>query len=184
GDLIQTDTAINPGNSGGPLLNLNGEVIGINRAIRTENFSTSGEPVNSGIGFAVSINIVKRVAPVLINNGEFEYPYLGVFSMDEISLIEQEALALPRSTGAYITEVNEGGPADQAGLIGGSRPTSIPGLAAGGDLIIGIDGREVRTFAEMLSYLINNKSPGDVVILRIIRNNEEMEVELTLGNRP
>jgi 2-alkenal reductase len=94
GDIIQTDAAINPGNSGGPLFNLNGEVIGINRAIRTTNFTTTGEPVNSGIGFAVAINIVKRVTPSLISNGKYDYPYLGISSLPDLNLTEIVALAL------------------------------------------------------------------------------------------
>ncbi|MBI3161745.1 MAG: trypsin-like peptidase domain-containing protein, partial [Chloroflexi bacterium] len=92
GDIIQTDAAINPGNSGGPLFNLNGEVIGVNRAIRTTNFTEEGQPVNSGISFAISINIVKRVAPVLIAEGKYDYPYLGIASLDSLSLDMLEAL--------------------------------------------------------------------------------------------
>lgn len=184
GDIIQTDTAINPGNSGGPLLNLDGQVVGVNRAIRTFNFTTTEEPLNSGIGFAIAINIVKRVIPVLISEGNFDYPYIGITSMDEISLLEQEALGLPRSVGAYITEVTSGGPAARAGLRGGSRTTDLPGIVAGGDLIIAIDDRSVNNFADLLSYLINYKSPGDTVTLTILRNNQEMDVELTLDKRP
>ena len=83
GDLIQTDASINPGNSGGPLLNLNGEVVGINRAIQTTGTTVQGEAVNTGIGFAVSINIVKRVVPYLIQNGSYDYPYMGISSSRE-----------------------------------------------------------------------------------------------------
>ncbi len=184
GDIIQTDTAINPGNSGGPLINLNGEVIGINRAIRTENFSTSGEPVNSGIGFAVPINIIKKVTPLLITNGKYDYPYLGIASTAEISLLVQEALGLPRSTGAYVSDITPGSPADKAGLLAGTEPSSISNLKAGGDLIIAVDGNEILTFGDLLSYVINHKNPGDTVKLLIIRNNQEMEVNLTLGSRP
>jgi len=184
GDIIQTDTAINPGNSGGPLLNLNGEVVGVNRAIRTFNFTSQAEPLNSGIGFAIAINIVKRVVPALIADGKYEYPYLGVSSLPSISLMEQEALGLPRSTGAYITEVTPGGPADKAGLRGGFLSTDFPNLAAGGDLIIAIDDHPVLTFSEMLSYLINSTNPGDTVKLTILRDNKELELELTLDKRP
>jgi 2-alkenal reductase len=186
GDVIQTDTAINPGNSGGPLLNLDGEVVGINRAIRTFNFTTESEPLNSGIGFAIPINIVKRVVPELIAGRPFDYPYLGITSLGdaEFGLMEQEALGLPQSTGVYVTSVTPGGPADDAGLRGGTEPTDIPNLPAGGDLITSIDGRPIRTFAELLSYLINSKSPGDVVVLTLLRNSQELEIELTLGKRP
>lgn len=184
GDILQTDAAINPGNSGGPLLNLNGEVIGINRAIRTLNFTLTEEPVNSGVGFAIAINIAKRVVPALITEGQYDYPYLGITSMNDIGLIEQEALGLPRSTGAYVISVTPNSPADKAGLRGGSKPTSISGLNAGGDLIIAIEGQPVRDFGELLSYLINYKSPGDVVKLTVLRGENELTLDLTLGKRP
>jgi S1-C subfamily serine protease len=184
GDMIQTDTAINPGNSGGPLLNLNGEVIGINRAIRSENFSSTGETLNSGIGFAISINPIKRVLPSIIQSGNYDYPYLGISSLDEITLLIQEALDLPQATGAYVSEVTPGGPADKASLRGGTNPTYLPNVNAGGDLIIAIDGHEVKSFGDMLRFLLNNKSPGDTVRLTIIRENKEMEVNLILGKRP
>ena len=184
GDIIQTDTAINPGNSGGPLLNLRGEVVGVNRAIRTFNFTTEAEPLNSGIGFAIAINIVKRVAPALIAKGEYHYPYIGISSLPDISLIEMEALELPQSTGAYVTTVNAGGPAERAGLRAGTIPTDFPQLDAGGDLIIAIDGQPVRTFGDLLAYLINYKSPGDTVVLTILREDQKLDLELTLDKRP
>ncbi|MEJ2262694.1 MAG: trypsin-like peptidase domain-containing protein [Anaerolineales bacterium] len=184
GDLIQTDAAINPGNSGGPLLNLNGEVIGINRAIRTQNFSLGDEPVNSGIGFAVASNIVRRVVPELIRSGEYDYPYLGISSLPEITLLQQEALGLPQSTGAYVLTVTAGSPADEAGLQPGTRSTSIAGLNAGGDLITAIDGQEVATFGDLLSYLLNNTSPGDTVALTVLRDGKQTNLDLTLGKRP
>jgi 2-alkenal reductase len=184
GDIIQTDAAINPGNSGGPLFNINGEVIGINRAIRTESATVSGQPVNSGIGFAVSINIVKRVAPVLIADGKYDYPYLGIASLDSLSLEMIKALGLNTFTGAYVRDVVSGGPADKAGIMEGTTPTNIPNIFSGGDLIVAIDGREIHTFDELLAYLITNKSPGDTVILRVLRNGEQMDITVTLGKRP
>lgn len=183
GDIIQTDTAINPGNSGGPLINLDGEVIGINRAIRTLNFSADSEPVNSGIGFAVAINVVKRVVPALIEKGSFDYPYIGISSLDDISLLEQEALGLPSSIGAYVTSVSAGSPAAEAGLQGGERQTEFQ-IPAGGDLITAIDGQPVRNFSDLLSYLINYKNPGDKVTLTVIRDNKTFDVEVTLDRRP
>ena len=183
GDIIQTDASINPGNSGGPLLNLNGEVIGINRAIRTTGLTAMGEPINSGIGFAVSVNIVKRVVPMLIENGTYDYPYVGISAREELSLIEQEALGLTHSTGAYVVEVVTGGPADQAGVIGGTAPSSIAGLPAGGDLIIGVDGQEVRIFGEFLSYLMTNKQPGDTITIKVIRSGQELDIPITLEGR-
>ena len=184
GGIIQTDAAINPGNSGGPLLNLKGEVIGINRAIRTTNLTAEGEPANSGVGFAIPVNIIKRVVPMLIETGQYDYPYLGVTSREEISLIEQEMLGLSQSSGAYVLDVTPDGPADQAGLRGGSTPTEIPGLNAGGDLIIAVDGRPVRVFGDLLSYLMANKSPGDSLVMTILRADVQEEVTITLGERP
>jgi S1-C subfamily serine protease len=184
GDLLQTDAAINPGNSGGPLLNLNGEVIGVNRAIRTTGVSQTGDPINSGIGFAISINIIKRVAPSIIATGTYDYPYLGITARPELTLLEQETLGLARSTGAYIIAITPGSPADEAGLRDGSRRTDQPGLFGGGDLIVAVDDRPVLVFGDLLSYLMVNKSPGDTISLTIIRDNEEKEVNLTLGKRP
>jgi 2-alkenal reductase len=184
GDIIQTDAAINPGNSGGPLLNLNGEVIGINRAIATSNSSVVGEPVSSGVGFAVSINIVKRVLPTLLAGEAYNYPYVGIFSLNDITLLQQEALDLPRATGVYVTQVAEDGPAAKAGIRSGDQPTDIPGLQAGGDLIIAIDGVEVKDFSEFISYLLKNKSPGDQVALTVLRGDQQIQVEVTLDERP
>jgi len=184
GDVIQTDAAINPGNSGGPLLNLNGEVIGVNRAIFTTNFNTSGEPVNSGLGFAVSINIVKRVAPALIANGNYDYPYVGILSVNDLSLLAMEALGLPRTQGVYVNQVTPGSPADKAGIIGGSRPTSFSDLLSGGDLITAINGVDVITFSDFIGYLIKNKQPGDTVVLTILRDDQEMQIPITLEKRP
>jgi len=184
GDLIQTDASINPGNSGGPLLNLQGQVIGINRAIQTSGISLTGDPVNTGIGFAVSINIVKRVVPFLISQGYYDYPYMGLSCLEEISLMQSDALGLSQATGAYIVEVVEGGPADQAGMIAGRQATEISGLYAGGDLIIGVDGRPVQVFGDLLSYIMTSKSPGETITLSILRNNREEEVMLTLDRRP
>lgn len=184
GDIIQTDAAINPGNSGGPLFNLNGEVIGINRAIRTVNSTDTGEPLNSGIGFAISSNIVRRVVPVLIQNGRYDYPFLGISSMDELTLPVIEALDLKSQIGAYVTLVVPGGPADKAGIVAGTEQTSIDGLLAGGDLIIAIDGRPVKTFDELLRYLLGNKAPGESVVLTVLRGEETLDITVTLDKRP
>ncbi len=171
GDIIQTDAAINPGNSGGPLLNLEGEVIGINRAIRTENFTAGGDPVNTGIGFAISVDILKRVAPSLIENGSYEYPYLGVSSLSEITLFDQEQFGLPQATGALITEVTAGGPADRGGI-------------QVGDLITAVDGREVLVFGDLLGYLLTSRAPGEEVSLSLLRNGEPLTLTVVLGTRP
>lgn len=184
-DIIQTDAAINPGNSGGPLLNLNGEVVGINQSIRTDTFNdVTGNAVNSGVGFSISINLVKRIVPVLIRDGRYEYPYLGISSSSELTLDAIEALGIDTYTGAYVTEVVPGGPADQAGVRGGDTPTSIPNLNAGGDIITAIDGHPVHTFDELLSYLTTNKSPGETVVLTVLRDGQTMDITVTLGTRP
>jgi S1-C subfamily serine protease len=184
-DIIQTDAAINPGNSGGPLFNMQGEVVGINQSIRTDSFNeATGNAVNSGVGFSISINLVKRIVPYLIRDGRYEYPYLGISSSSDLSLEAIEALGLNTYTGAYVTEVVPGGPADQAGIRGGDIPTSIPRLNAGGDVITAIDGQPVDTFDELLSYLTTNKSPGDTVVLTVLRDGQPMDIMVTLGERP
>jgi S1-C subfamily serine protease len=170
GDLLQTDAAINPGNSGGPLLNMVGQVIGLNRAIRTENFTNDGSPLNSGIGFAISVKILHHVIPSLIENGSYEYPLLGVSSLPEITVFDQEQLNLPQTTGALVVTVPAGGPADQADV-------------QVGDLITHIDGIELLNFGELLSYLLTEKQPGDDVALTIWRAGETLEITVTLGSR-
>lgn len=184
-DIIQTDAAINPGNSGGPLLNLDGEVVGINRAIRTSGTTTEGEPVNSGIGFAISINIVKRVVPYLIRDGQYDYPYLGISALSgSLTLSNQQYLNLSQATGAYVIEVVNGGPAERAGLRGGSSASSATSLPVGGDLIIAVDGRPVIEYGDLINYVMINKSPGDEILLTILRGTDRKEVTLKLGKRP
>ena len=184
-DIIQTDAAINPGNSGGPLFNLKGEVVGINQSIRTEAFNgTTGNAVNSGVGFSISINLVKRIVPYLIRDGKYEYPYLGISSADDLNLAAVEALGLNTYTGAYVTQVTPGGPADQAGIRGGSEPTNQGNLQAGGDVITAIDGQPVVTFDDLLGYLTTHKSPGETVVLTVLREGQTMDVTVTLGTRP
>jgi len=184
-DIIQTDAAINPGNSGGPLFNMAGEVVGVNQSIRTENIDqTTGNAVNSGVGFSISINLVKRVANGLIQNGKYEYPYMGISSpRRDLSLAEIEALGLTTYTGAYVTSVTPGSPADKAGIHAGDQPTSVD-LNAGGDIITAIDAVPVATFDDLLSYLLSNKSPGDTVVLTVLRDGQSMEFTLTLDKRP
>jgi len=183
-DLIQTDAAINPGNSGGPLLNMNGEVIGINRAIRT-NGEGDGTLSNSGIGFAVPIDIVKRVVPFLIRDGKYDYPYLGIISRENLTLVEKEALGLSSEvTGAYIVEVSRNGPASDAGIRGGTIETIFSDLPAGGDLIIVVDEEPIRSFSDLLAYLVTNKSPGDEMEITVLREGQETVLMVTLEKRP
>ena len=184
-DIIQTDAAINPGNSGGQLFNMQGEVVGINQSIRTDTIDqTTGNAINSGVGFSISINLVKRVVPYLIRDGKYDYPYLGISSTSNLGLREIEALGLTTYTGAYVTGVTPGGPADKAGLQAGSKATNIEGLQAGGDIITAIDGQPVTTFDELLSYLTTNKSPGENVVLTVLRDGKSMDLTLTLDKRP
>ena len=159
-------------------------MVGINRAIRTSGVTETGDPVNTGIGFAVSVNILKRVVPDLILSGSYDYPYVGVSAREELSLIEMEAIGLERSTGAYVVEVVPGGPADVAGLVAGVMETEYLGLYSGGDLIIAVDGRPVQVFGDFLSYLMTQKSPGDSITVTILRDNQEKEVEIILDRRP
>ncbi len=183
-DIIQTDAAINPGNSGGPLFDMNSEVIGVNESILTDNTNANGQPTNSGVGFAISINLVKKIVPSLIKNGSYKYPYLGLASQSDLSLAEVQALGLNTFKGAYVTEVTAGGPADKAGIKAGSTPTQFQNLNAGGDLIVAFDGKPVDTFDQLLGYLITTKSPGDTVTLTVLRNGQKMDIPVTLGERP
>lgn len=182
-DSIQTDAAINPGNSGGPLLNEKGEVIGVNAQIRSEGGS------NSGVGFAIPINIVQRVVPALITNGEYQHSYMGV-SGGTLSPVCADALDVPHELrGAIVNSVLGGSPAARAGLEAGDAPsnTQYPGicpLQRGGDIILAINDQPVTKFDDVLSYLQRMTSPGDVVTLTVWRDGETIQLELELGARP
>lgn len=175
---IQTDAAINPGNSGGPLLNLAGQVIGVNAQIRT-----AGANANSGVGFAIPANVVRHIAPVLIANGFYEWPWLGVEGAP-VGLTLMEANNLETQQGAYIIEVVPGGPADDAGLRGAqiveSAGIQIP---TGGDVVIAVDGESVRDFDD-LSSQIAFKAPGEETVLTVLRDGAEEEITVTLEARP
>lgn len=184
GDTIQTDAAINPGNSGGPLLNLNGEVIGINRAIYDETSSAYESASYTGIGFAIPVDIVKKVVPSLIANGSYDYPYLGISSIDGLTMDEIEAMGFdPNVPGVYVLEVTSGGPAAKAGIRAGTRTTKYNGLYAGGDMIVALDGVSVKDYNQLLSYLFMYKQPGDSLTVTILRNGTQKNVEVTLGSR-
>jgi 2-alkenal reductase len=172
-EVIQTDAPINPGNSGGPLLNLAGEVIGVNSAI------ASFTGTNSGVGFSIPVNVVKRIVPELIRTGRYAYSYMGAGFEAEISLDELPIYGLERTQGAYVLNVTPGTPADDAGLI-----PADPQTGRGGDLIIAIDGQPVNDFADMNAYLVLNTSPGQTVQLTVVRNGTETSLPLTLGERP
>jgi S1-C subfamily serine protease len=174
---IQTDAAINPGNSGGPLLNSTGQVIGVNSQIQT----TTG--TNAGIGFAVPSNIVRRVVPMLIQQGRYDWPYLGVSGLT-IDLAIAETLGLPVRQGAYVTQVISGGPADRAGLRGAE--TQIRGdlqVPVGGDIIIAANGEQIRNWDELLSVVAFQQA-GDTMELTVLRDGREARVPVQLGSRP
>jgi S1-C subfamily serine protease len=180
-DVIQTDAAINPGNSGGPLLDLAGNVVGINFAIRSQ------VPSNTGVGFAIPVSIVRRVVPALIENGRYAYAYLGL-SGTSINPILARALDLPdNQLGIYVATVIPGGPSDEAGILGGSETiTDENGLefAAGGDIITAVDDLPVQRFEDLVSFLVTEASPGQVITLTVQREGETLQVPVTLGERP
>ena len=171
--VVQTDAPINPGNSGGPLLNLDGEVVGVNSAIAT----TSG--TNSGVGFSIPVKAVRRIVPSLIEDGTFEYPYMGAAFEDEISLDEQSTFGLPQTSGAYVVSITEGSPADEAGLRAASGTTG-----RGGDLIVAIDEKTIVSFDDLNSYLALETSVGQTITIRVLRDGQTLDLPLTLGERP
>jgi len=162
---IQTDAAINPGNSGGPLINMDGEVIGINAQIRT-----SGEAANSGVGFAIPVNILEVVYPSLIRTGSHPWAYLGVSSPGDIPNFLQPEEMQQAPAGAYIATVTARGPADQAGL-------------RAGDVVVAAEDQDIRNFEDLLTF-IAFRQPGDEITLTIVRDGQEQQVQLTLGERP
>jgi S1-C subfamily serine protease len=177
--VLQTDAAINPGNSGGPLLDSHGRVIGVNTAIR----SLSG--VNSGVGFAIPVDIVKRVVPELIEHGRYRHTWLGVRGQT-LSAEVVEAMDLPVQTGVLLFVVEPGSPADKAGLRGGTRQVvvgNVP-MQAGGDIIVAINEVGVKLFEDVINYLATSTSVGDTVTLTVIRGGEEIQVDVTLEERP
>jgi len=178
---IQTDAAINPGNSGGPLLNLQGEVIGVNAQIETDGTSRS----NLGVGFAIPVNIVKYVVPDLVQLGEHEWPWLGVQGGD-VSPLLVEAMELPIDRGAYISNIIEDGPSSKSALRGSTDSETIRGrqVDTGGDIITAINGQTVNSFDDLLIYVALEVAPGDEVILKVYRNGEYIDVPVTLEKRP
>lgn len=174
--VIQTDAAINPGNSGGPLLNLAGEVVGVNSAIRT---STG---TNSGVGFSIPVNAVRRVVPALIAEGVYHYPYIGI-RMTSLDLASQEAMGLPQAAGAYVIDMTPNSPAQRAGLIASGFNDTV-GMLPGGDLIIAVDGRPILSPDDLISFLVFNAEVDQTIMLTVIRGGEQIEVPLTLAERP
>jgi S1-C subfamily serine protease len=178
-DAIQTDAPINPGNSGGPLLDASGRVIGINSQIE----SAGGEG-NVGIGFAVPINTAKDVAGQILESGEVEHAFLGITGADVTPEIA-DVLNLASDQGALVQDVVPGGPADDAGVEGGSAEVTIGGqpINAGGDLIVAVDGERITGMDDVIAA-VNGMAPGDEVELTLSRKGEERRVAVELGDRP
>jgi 2-alkenal reductase len=182
--IIQVDADINPGNSGGPLLNSRGELIGVNTAIRT----SSG--VFEGVGFAVPSRTVQRVVPELIDRGSVNYSWIGISSQSAengygVSGLA-EVLSLPVEAGVLIESVTPDSPAAKAELQGGTRPVIVRGreICAGGEIIVAVNERFIRTMDELVAYLVMNTAPGDVVNLLVVRGEETFEVPVVLEGRP
>lgn len=178
-NVIQTDAAINPGNSGGPLLNMAGKVMGINTAIQ------SGTGQSAGIGFAVPSNTILKVVPVLIEEGKYSHPWIGISGKDidpELAKVRD----LDQSKGFLIVTVVPGSPAEIAGLKGVSEIKIIGDkeYPADGDIIVSVDGKEVRKISDILIHLQEEKSVGDEMILGILRDGEIMHIILALVERP
>ena len=171
--VIQTDAPINPGNSGGPLLNLDGEVVGITSAI----VSASG--TNSGVGYSIPVDAVRQIVPSLIADGSYTYPYVGASFDPEISLAEEALYGLDQTQGTYVISVLPGSPAAEAGLT-----AADPTTGEGGDLVIAIDGRPVANFGEMNAYLVFSTSVGQTIELTVLRGGDTITLPLTLGARP
>ena len=172
-EVLQTDAPINPGNSGGPLLNLDGQVIGVNAAI------ASSTGTNSGVGFAIPVAAVRQVVPSLIKKGEYVYPYLGASFDSEVSLDERDVYGLSQTQGAYVVSLIPGGPAEAAGLIAAN-----PQTGRGGDLIVALDGQPIVDFGDLNSYLVFHTQVGQTIEVTVLRDGEKITLPLTLGARP
>ena len=182
-DLIQTDAAINPGNSGGPLLNCEGEVVGINTLLE----NPTGQNVNVGIAFAVAVNTAKRSMDDMIAGQTVDHPWLGIGGVDVTPAVAESA-DLTVESGVYLTFVQPGGPADDAGLIGAfgeeEDAATTEDVPPGGDVITHVDGQEVTGIEQLAAYLDAEKDPGDPVELTVVRDGEETTVTATLAQWP
>jgi S1-C subfamily serine protease len=178
-DIIQTDAPINPGNSGGPLLNMRGEVIGINSAI----YSTTGQ--FAGVGFAIPSNTISQIVPSLITTGSYQHPWLGVTGSDMTPSIA-DRLGLDEPRGFLVMDVVTGSPAEKAGIQRGDEDAVIDGIPIklGGDVIIGIDNNTVRRIDDILAYVETEKAVGHDLKLTILRDGQTVEVIATLAPRP
>ncbi|TAK34850.1 MAG: trypsin-like serine protease [Chloroflexota bacterium] len=177
--IIQTDAAINQGNSGGPLINSQGQVVGINTAI----FSPSGGSV--GIGFAVPADTIARLMPELIAKGRVPHSWMGA-SFQDVTPDLARALSLPATQGVLVAQIIARGPAAKAGLRGATRVQRIGNIRVqiGGDFIEAIDGVAIKNADDLQLFLDSKRSPGDTILLRIYRDGQEQTIELTLGEQP
>ena len=179
-NVIQTDAAINPGNSGGPLLDIEGNVIGINSQI----ISRSGG--NQGIGFAIPINSVKKIIPTLIKGEKFEYPYIGITGMD-LNPNLKKALAIDSNIkGVMIVDVVKGSPADLGGLSGytGTVSDNVNSYPSGGDILTAINTIPIKSMSDLLTLLFSDYSPGDSITFTILRDSSSLDLDITLISRP
>ena len=176
-NVIQTDASINPGNSGGPLLDSQGRVIGINSQI-----ATGGGQGSVGIGFAVPVNTAKDLLPQLRQGEEIERAYLGV-SMATVNEDVANEADLPVESGALVESVEDGTPAEQAGLRGTELDELSGDISQAGDVIVAIDGEPVRSADDVVSA-VAGKQPGDTVELEIYRGDDKRTVDVELGERP
>ena len=178
-DVIQTDAAINPGNSGGPLLNMRGEIVGINTAIQ----STTGE--FTGVGFAIPSQTVAKIVPTLISDGEYKHPWIGISGTD-IDLEMANVMELENTLGFLIITVIEDSPASDAGLIGSNKMIEVEGreYSIGGDIIISVDGIDVRKIDDILIHLQRGKAVGDEMVLEVLRDGRTTNVTIVLQERP
>ena len=178
-DVIQTDAAINPGNSGGPLLNMRGEIVGINTAIQ----SATGE--FTGVGFSIPSQTVAKIVPTLIEDGKYEHPWIGISGRD-IDPDMASVLNVKDAVGFLVITVVEDSPAFQAGLIGSEKTIEVDGVnyPVGGDIILAVDGKEVRKIDDILVHLQRAKSVGDEMVLEILRDGRTTNVTITLDARP
>ncbi len=179
-DIIQTDTPINPGNSGGVLLDARGHLIGVTAAI----LSPVGASI--GIGFAIPSAIVQKTVPALIQTGHYEHPWFGV-SGTSLTLDLDNAMKLkPDQRGALVVDVVPGSPADKAGLRGSGQQVTVEGLQmrVGGDVITAVDGSPVRSFDNLVTYLVRSTKVGQTATLTVLRSGKEETVKVTLASRP
>ncbi|MDY7082140.1 MAG: PDZ domain-containing protein, partial [Halobacteria archaeon] len=172
-DTVQTDAPVNPGNSGGPLVNMNGKVVGVNRAKQGDN-----------IGFAISPDLVQKVVPKLIKQGYVDHSYLGITTRDVTPSVAQ-ANNLGRPRGVIVVDVRQGDPSDGV-LQGSNSQTTVNGIQVpvGGDIIISIEGTSINSNEELAGYLMTHTQPGETIDITVLRDGETQTVQVTLGERP